>query len=411
MSDSIPVTSLSGVAINQSVHVDISKQIRASTLPQRNDFQWPHLTLYNESPAGLRVVFDHTQDKVTVPAGGWLEPWPIDPDETGFTATVLYIIQVPSGVTAPVNVLLGDLYQWYEKTPSVRVLGNSPIGIANTVSSLTTKIPINTTGGNVVGIEFGPDVNSGSDWEFICGTNGDMLLWDNKNARTVWTGRLADGFLGAKTFHVEGDAGAANLDILDMLNTHASGRHWGLFLDGDNALHLFNFTDSVDILLGSITGGSTWPGAVSLTGGVLNVGGQATAGNFGVPVIVAQTPTAGVNVTTTGVQTLFSFTPPANGLYELRGTFVQANGSASTYDFWASYADPVTLGNPKASLITSQGAIPLIAASFGISTGTSVPCAPTTFNAQGPGHPINVQFNDHAGTPNDTVYAQLWRLS
>jgi Concanavalin A-like lectin/glucanases superfamily len=65
---------------------------------------------------------------------------------------------------------------------------------------------------------------------------------------------------------------------------------------------------------------------ISFNGSIASLGGQATAGSFGVPVIVAQA--INTSVTVTSQQTILSFTPAANGIYRVYW-HVEMNGTAN----------------------------------------------------------------------------------
>lgn len=146
--------------------------------------------------------------------------------------------------------------------------------------------------------------------------------------------------------------------------------------------------------------------ASSILGRVAALGGQATAGVLGVPVIVGQVLNAVVTATTQ--QTLLSVTPAADGLYCAAASLVYANGSNSSVTLWVSYADPITGGNPKAIFNTGSGRLNALA--FVASAGNALSCDMLSFYAQG-GHPFLVQFTDNAGTPSDHITVTIWRVS
>src|SRR5258706_3670897 len=154
-----------------------------------NQKEKAHVRLFNESGVQLRIQFNGGRSD-RIPAGAW-PVYELEDSDTG----LLYIVEavLPN---SPISLLSITLYAPGEKVPDTPILGNSPIGLSGgVVGALVTKIPINTTGGNIVGIEFGPDANSLSDWEFICSQNGDFFLFDNKNLRKIWTAILANGII------------------------------------------------------------------------------------------------------------------------------------------------------------------------------------------------------------------------
>ena len=155
--------------------------------------------------------------------------------------------------------------------------------------------------------------------------------------------------------------------------------------------------------------GGNFGGAAAWIGGLGNigaVGGQASAGSFGVPVIVAQA--INQHITSTANQTLASFTPPADGLYVAYASFVFSNGSNSTITMRAAFTDPLLGTGVHALFSTTNGFTNALA--FIATPGTTVPAAPITFYAKG-GSAITLEFQDTTGTPSDHVTMQLMRLS
>lgn len=57
-------------------------------------------------------------------------------------------------------------------------------------------VNVDTTGGNVNVIHFGPDAHSSADWYGVVNSSGDFVLWDNHNSRTALRVLLSSGALG-----------------------------------------------------------------------------------------------------------------------------------------------------------------------------------------------------------------------
>ena len=126
------------------------------------------------------------------------------------------------------------------------------------------------------------------------------------------------------------------------------------------------------------------------TGYVSGIGGQSTAGSFGVPMIVAQV--IRTHIVSTGQQTILTYTPTAAGYYQVTGYVSFSNGTyPQTIVATVSWHDPDRGSQSINWFSTSPGAAALINAPGG---GTGEFWADT-------GASIVVKYNDPGGTPND----------
>ncbi len=145
-------------------------------------------------------------------------------------------------------------------------------------------------------------------------------------------------------------------------------------------------------------------------GNLSKVGNQAAVG-FGVPVIVAQALYVTVAVTT--LQTILSFTAPADGDYRVSATALLNGTLPASPALLISYTEPLLSGTPTAYFMTTgqSGAMTVLSGSQATFTPpTSLPCPPITIRAKG-GTTITVKYQDGVGVPNDRVSAFIERLS
>jgi hypothetical protein len=157
-------------------------------------------------------------------------------------------------------------------------------------------------------------------------------------------------------------------------------------------------------------GSLTFP-SLATAGAITNVGGQATAGTLGVPLIVAQA--LDVHVTTTTNQTILTFNVPVTGMYRANGHLSLNNGSSpQTILFGPSYTDP-HLGTPIAYFSSNYAVAtaPLMdGANNIVCSFVSIPTQSITIYAKG-GTTISIKYQDPGGTPNDYVSAVIERLT
>lgn len=90
----------------------------------------PTLRLHNESGSGLSCRLNTSGQSFNLPAGGWQDCFPTAGDNE-LDCTVLYVLPSP-----PVTLLLSTYYYPGETVPPVTTLGNSPIGIGGTVTTV-----------------------------------------------------------------------------------------------------------------------------------------------------------------------------------------------------------------------------------------------------------------------------------
>jgi hypothetical protein len=147
-------------------------------------------------------------------------------------------------------------------------------------------------------------------------------------------------------------------------------------------------------------------GKVDVTNAVNSVGGQATAGSFGVPVIVAQTLRQ--NVTNNAATTILSFSIPANGLYRLTfGLRVVTSGNPKPILKY-SYTDPGGTNIGYRFATESGGDQVLDGSSTTVFVTSDLQLNPHSFQANV--GTLDVVYQVASGTVNDLVSVVLERL-
>lgn len=169
-----------------------------------------------------------------------------------------------------------------------------------------------------------------------------------------------------------------------------------------------SYTDSTpDSSLGAAQG---TPNAGALSVAYLDaptyVAGQATAGSFGVPVIVAQAINVAISATST--QTILSYTPPATGVYRVSAYYVFSNtGVTQNLTIKVNWTDP-DAGGP--TFFFSDGNFVYNAHAQGGPATSSLALLPTIIYAAA-GSAITCQTIDSANTPSDHATFIIERLA
>lgn len=338
------------------------------------------LMIYNESGCGLTCTFPVSQEVFTVPAGGWKQIT-VPPNETELDYLVVYVLP-----NAPVTLLLADLYLPGEALDHIGILGNSPIGLSQgTVQTSITQV---IQDGQPAGQTLVEATPTGGIQKVLMDTNGNFYM------------------AGVLTFGVMVSGGDAELAYVDtptfaviLRPPFAGANPKGGVLqcwDGSNQFNPFSW--------GGQFGAA--PTYIKKDGSVGGLAGQATAGSFGVPVIVASVLDQHITVTTN--QTIIS-TTLTPGIYRVNGVIACNNlTSPQALNVTMQYTDKVgaqILRMPVmggiAGLVQLNGTnrtVPdvfnMIGMSFEIASGT-----------------FTLTYQDPGGTPNDFVSVMIERLA
>ena len=199
---------------------------------------------------------------------------------------------------------------------------------------------------------------------------------------------------------------------------HDTGAHWTEYkasASGAASAHLFTAWDGaanqIIASIGAMDAASapTW---IGVGGTVKQVAGQAAAGNFGVPVIVAQA--LDVQVTSTAAVTIVQFTPAANGVYRVSAYIYMGNGSNADVLAYVSFVDSHNSLATNAVFTNNNSYLATTPATLGTAT-TSTTNAGLTSNPvvvyAKAGNAIQFVYQDRTGTPNDFVSGIIERLS
>ena len=142
-------------------------------------------------------------------------------------------------------------------------------------------------------------------------------------------------------------------------------------------------------------------------GRVATLGGQASVGALGAPIIVAQA--IQVHVAATTLQTIINYTVPVTGLYRCSFYLSFGNGTSEHPVAQVKSTDP-NLGTPTVSFVAGNTGTFLDGSATFLASNTSVATSPITVYAAA-GSAIQILYTDGAGTPNDYINALIERLS
>lgn len=147
---------------------------------------------------------------------------------------------------------------------------------------------------------------------------------------------------------------------------------------------------------------------ITIYGALQSLGGQASTGSFGAPVIVAQR--INQHVTATSNTSILSWTPTATGLYRFSIFFTINNGTNNQKpSITVFYTDPNTNSSisqaPTAFVSTGIQAIN----GTNIVSNGSIACFPLPVYCK-TGLAIGVNYQDGANTPNDYVTVIVERM-
>lgn len=182
MAAQLPDINLAGVTVGQTLLYTGMSQVISTFSPERvRRLGKPHLRILNESPVGLILTFQPSNQQVPVPAGYWGDV-ELNPNDDTFTYLVKYILS-----NAGVNLLLLTFYVPGEPLPATNVLGNSPINGAVVTPVATTANVLQGTG-QIFGVTEQDDTSSlGVSWD-----QSTILLPTNRTALHGQALELAD---------------------------------------------------------------------------------------------------------------------------------------------------------------------------------------------------------------------------
>lgn len=268
MSESLDTIDLSLLGIGQEGKIDISQVKTAYINPGE---QSPaHIRIYNDSGSTLRIRSDTGTIQDYVPAGAWLT-YPIDHSVQAINFTVIGMIP-----NAPIQLLMPTYFAPGEEVPATPQLGNSPVGIGNTV-------PINASGTSVI------DDGDVADTEFIEASVGGVKHRSDTNSGDIML--LKDTTSGNQPMIILRDLKAAGKSYSIYLMTDGSllfqetvGGAFVFQIHPDGSLGLANFNAALDgggsLIINNLTsvGTSSLDNGAITTDGAGHITSTATAG-------------------------------------------------------------------------------------------------------------------------------------
>lgn len=399
MSIPLPFINLAGVAAGQQKQLDLSAV--TSQLAYATNERPAHLRVYNESGVGISVQIGADRGDY-IPAGSW-PVYALGAHDDQVTLTFNSILG-----NAQITQVQATFYKPGESVPDI-VLGNSPAGIAGSVPSAVTQVIQDGQALPTIVLEATP--------------SGHTSLAKINNDGSGYLSNAAIQFDGAGNLTLA----AGSETITSPASTTAALL---AFLPGapatDRAVILVRVTgdasNRADLYVQTVGGyggfraGAGGAGGITahLDGGpngwaireaLTSLGGQASVGSFGAPVIVAQA--LNQHVTATTVQTIVNFTPSVTGLYRISGYVTLNNGtSGQLVQCQAVWTDANTVLG-FTGFFSSNGT-PLSGSNSFLNAGLSL--SPLVVYASA-GHPISLTYQDPANTPSDFISALIERLA
>lgn len=334
---------------------------------------------------------------------------------SGYTA-------VKDGVTANLlDVAAGRAYL-------VQTGSNNDLGLVALGATTQTTSTINTTyhlylqpnGTWYWSTSNSPAANSLAICNVTTDGSGNILAVTDARTLNPTLLTLAGNVKTTGQFYWGGALGGSNKQMLQMLPSD-TGDNWVFNYITDFSLGWFDATTSKTPLRMFNTGGiQTDSGAIATngSGAFTKLGNVATAGSFGVPVVVAQLVRS--HVIATGLATLLTYAVTTTGVYRVSGYISLNNGSADP-------AISATVGStdPDTSTATAEnfftGKVPLSGGTAhsptlldGVATfgrnNSNIVLAPLLVAAVS-GSNILCNYNDPTGTPSDFVSFIIERLA
>lgn len=302
------------------------------------------------------------------------------------TATVTYktLAQVQDPTQAPISQVYVEGYDPNEWT------GGELFTALSRQVNVGNSLPLSTTANNLVndGNAPGTQIIEATD---TSGVGSDLVITNS----------------GAITTHgliTVTNVGQPNGDVLKLVNSNDNTYNTTLGL-GDAASIFGAGLWAFDVKNNGTVFSLLDKNGMSLNGRIKSLAGQTTAGNYGVPVIVAQA--IDVNVTATTQQTILTYAVTTTGLYRIGGHFSHGNTGPTAVTFQVQYTDP-HLGSPTITFCDSNAVAGIFARSY--AQNTTVSTFPMMMQCK-TGTNVTVFYTDASGTPSDFVSVIIERLA
>lgn len=216
-------------------------------------------------------------------------------------------------------------------------------------------------------------------------------------------------FYGPAGFRLGYNGANTEIELAGPLQGPANGF---LFIDWTGSAAAFPFSVGAAGVTGAAhidNSGNFTGGAISAGGALTQIGGQASTGSFGAPVVVAQA--LNQHITTTALLNVLSFTPTAAGLYRVSGNVAMGNTVASALTGYVQYHDPHLGINVTQTFDGSiQGNNPVALNSVSVNPAVAFSVIPATIYADTT-IAIVCRYQNATATPNDYVSYLIERLA
>lgn len=381
-----------GVTVGQTLTFNLAAKVWGPSQEELGQGLSDILCINNLSGVTFQVTLQPSTRQFTLPPGVPTNPLQLAWKGITTTFLTLYVESIASGTFA--NQVHFD---WFAPGEPVLYVAASSVGATGSISvpNVTTNSVTWPTPDNWIMQEDG---------------GGNMDLTDSTTGLTYAFGRA--GNLSAPsnfgTFFVANipNTSTDQNACLDMPDATSGAVHWSLgkqsHVNGDG-FRLIDVTHGVAALV--VSAGS---GGVQILGPIASLGSQASVGNFGVAVIVAQT--LNQTIGSTGSTNILVYGATGNNHYRIYVDVWLGNSTAEKITVSVAWTDPTTSTTRTEFFYSpAYGGICNGAQTSGLAL-IPLALAPLTLSAKS-GTNITVAYNDPAGTPNDRVTAIIERLA
>lgn len=362
--------------------------------------------------AAKSATFDGTAGYIPIPAAGlptgagaWtLEAWVRPTNGTNATNGVLWSLGDGGTTGHEVSLAQAAAGGW-----AVAGWGSSPVSGGTSAAGVAH---------HVAATYDGTSLRLYVDGALVAGPTAQALSLTGTHAvlGAAWSGSAWIDFLAAAM--AEGAVYGTALSAARISAHYAAGTAGGYAatIAADSPLRYYRLNEAVGATYANSSIASTL--AVSGSDGshnlgrVASVGGQATVGKLGATGIVAQA--LDVHVTATTLQTILTYTAPADGLYRLNGHAQIGNSGVVSISFGVTYTEPHS-GNTDTPSFASpshvdSGGGPALINGISQTPGSTLATDAMVIRAKA-GTAITVTYQAGSGTVNDYVTVVVERLA
>lgn len=213
MSEALATIDLSTILVNGTGRIDLSQLKTAYNNPSNQELG--HIRIFNDSGSTLKIRSDSGIVQDYIPAGAWVT-YAIDHSTQAIDFTVISILP-----NAPIQLLMSTYFSPGEPIPDTPQLGNSPVGIGN-------SLPISAQASSVA---------------------DDGRVSGSETVEASVGGIKHISFLNQGLCRLLLDATSSNQETIELVNIATGGDTWGIFILTSNGLSFFDATSGKTALV------------------------------------------------------------------------------------------------------------------------------------------------------------------